>query len=381
MSKNQTHTKQIARALAARTGMPYTRARKIVVAAMQAGLLPGPFTPEVMPVLVDILCGPVVAALMQPTDALVTDDPPESGEPAVDWSRVVRVKFPETGERWWTVRALHGDFVVVTQQVPFEKKGILRYSVLDLRQGVRGPCNLVGQGWSGIDTDRGCRTLVRAMSLGVVSVSGRNNVLIRPVTIEWAKATPRPEAVAAEPVVPTAVESAAPSPKPLQHEVRPQRSGEGTLVSDGVVTPNGVADAGPGEWSDADRLSAAAALDEAARGEVTTVHVAHVLRRVSVMLDAYMNLPEALSVGASSTNQVPLRDAFVDMAQRCSEQVALADAMAAYPSMFDEFVVAVVRASTTSGGFDLGLKRVAETLAAEAVRVLIARPRARFNRP
>lgn len=55
MSQNVTHTKKIARALAERTEMPYTRARKQVVAAMEAGVLPEPYNDEALAGLVDVL--------------------------------------------------------------------------------------------------------------------------------------------------------------------------------------------------------------------------------------------------------------------------------------------------------------------------------------
>lgn len=103
----------------------------------------------------------------------------------IPWAKVVRARFRETGRLWWAVRAQRGRFVVCTQQVPFEPRGVLRYTVLDLDRGIRGPCNLVGQGWEGIDTDRGCRALVLAMVLGVVEVSHRNHVPTCPTEVEF----------------------------------------------------------------------------------------------------------------------------------------------------------------------------------------------------
>lgn len=48
---------------------------------------------------------------------------------------------------WWRVQAVSEHFVALVQQVPFQKKGVLRYCVIDWRNGVRGPCNLIGQGY------------------------------------------------------------------------------------------------------------------------------------------------------------------------------------------------------------------------------------------
>lgn len=47
----------------------------------------------------------------------------------------------------WTVQAVSEHFAALVQQVPFTPKGTLQYTVIDWRNGVRGPCNLVGQGY------------------------------------------------------------------------------------------------------------------------------------------------------------------------------------------------------------------------------------------
>ena len=58
------------------------------------------------------------------------------------------------GERqWWAVRGVAGEHVaVLTRQAPFRRRGALEYTVLDWRSGVRGPVNVIGQGW-GVDTE------------------------------------------------------------------------------------------------------------------------------------------------------------------------------------------------------------------------------------
>lgn len=75
MSQNVTHTKKIARALAERTGMPYTRARKQVVAAMEVGLLPEPYSDAALPGLVDILVRAKRPAAAQPVGLSVVGGP------------------------------------------------------------------------------------------------------------------------------------------------------------------------------------------------------------------------------------------------------------------------------------------------------------------
>lgn len=58
-----------------------------------------------------------------------------------------RVKLWPDGRRWWTVQAVSEHFAACVQQVPFEERGTLQYTVLDWRNGVRGPCDLIGQGY------------------------------------------------------------------------------------------------------------------------------------------------------------------------------------------------------------------------------------------
>ena len=52
----------------------------------------------------------------------------------------------EPDRNWWTVQAVTEHFAACVQHVPFTPKGTLRYTVLDWRNKVRGPCNLIGQG-------------------------------------------------------------------------------------------------------------------------------------------------------------------------------------------------------------------------------------------
>ncbi len=49
--------------------------------------------------------------------------------------------------RRWTVQAVSEHFAAFVQQAPFEPKGTLQYTVIDWRNGIRGPCNLIGQGY------------------------------------------------------------------------------------------------------------------------------------------------------------------------------------------------------------------------------------------
>ena len=76
-----------------------------------------------------------------------------------------RVRLLRGGEytRWWDVRAADDRFVVLTRQRSFKPKGELLYTVIDWERGVRGPCNLVGQGWN-VEEPGGCDALLRALN-------------------------------------------------------------------------------------------------------------------------------------------------------------------------------------------------------------------------
>lgn len=54
-----------------------------------------------------------------------------------------------SGDRfWWTVKAVSENFVAATRKVPFQSDDEnVVYTVLDWRNGVRGPCDLIGQGY------------------------------------------------------------------------------------------------------------------------------------------------------------------------------------------------------------------------------------------
>jgi hypothetical protein len=70
-----------------------------------------------------------------------------------------RLKLEPDARRWWTVQAVSEHFAACVRQAPFEAAGVLEYTVLDWRNGVRGPCDLIGQGYgdgsySGAECDR-----------------------------------------------------------------------------------------------------------------------------------------------------------------------------------------------------------------------------------
>lgn len=90
--------------------------------------------------------------------------------------------FPETGRYWWTCQAVGDRFAVLTQHVPFKRKGVLQYTVMDAEKGIRGPCNLIGQGYGdGTYTREQCEEILHKFELPDTDtfqlyISHRNNV-------------------------------------------------------------------------------------------------------------------------------------------------------------------------------------------------------------
>lgn len=99
----------------------------------------------------------------------------------------------------WTVQAVTRHFTALVRPVnqrdhddaeppedepyadnPYEGMiGEPMYCVLDWRNGVRGPCDLVGQGWGdGTYTAEECTSMLEAFERGVLGVSQRNWVRI-----------------------------------------------------------------------------------------------------------------------------------------------------------------------------------------------------------
>lgn len=91
-----------------------------------------------------------------------TIEMPGLAKPLVVADRI-RLKHGGHENRWWTVKAVDERFVVVTRQEEFKPKGVSCYTILDWVRGVRGPCDLSGQGWD-VDEPNGCAELLRALN-------------------------------------------------------------------------------------------------------------------------------------------------------------------------------------------------------------------------
>lgn len=106
-----------------------------------------------------------------------------------------RVRFANgaAAHKTWKVRAADERFVILT------RKNDEQYCIIDWERGVRGPCDLIGQGWScsGDGADRLLRALNYHLEVSArlhagagkvameeisTEVSYRNNV---PIEIEW----------------------------------------------------------------------------------------------------------------------------------------------------------------------------------------------------
>jgi hypothetical protein len=90
----------------------------------------------------------------------------------------------------WTVRAVTEHFAALTRSRAdshdYGPDGEPLYTVLDWRNGVRGPCNLSGQGWGdGTYTEAECTQMLAEFEAGDLEVSHRNQVRIEFGEVAW----------------------------------------------------------------------------------------------------------------------------------------------------------------------------------------------------
>lgn len=99
----------------------------------------------------------------------------------------VRLEF-DIPSRWWDVRAADDRYVVLTRQREFKPRGTLVYTIIDWERDVRGPCDLLGQGWD-VESESGCDALLRALNANErddeisTQVSYRNNVPVEVLAV------------------------------------------------------------------------------------------------------------------------------------------------------------------------------------------------------
>jgi hypothetical protein len=58
-----------------------------------------------------------------------------------------KVRTAKDGKAWWTVQAAGSRYAILTRQAPFRPRGDYLYTIVDSVDAVRGPCNLIGNGW------------------------------------------------------------------------------------------------------------------------------------------------------------------------------------------------------------------------------------------
>lgn len=79
----------------------------------------------------------------------------------------VRLDGETRTDWWWEVRAVSEHFAVCVHQAEFQPMGTIVYTVLDWRNGVRGPCNLLGQGYGDGSYDQeNCRLMLADFEYG-----------------------------------------------------------------------------------------------------------------------------------------------------------------------------------------------------------------------
>lgn len=74
----------------------------------------------------------------------------------------VRLGQSTRQKAWWTVQAGDGRFTVLTRPASRKDRGS-EYTIIDNVRALRGPCDLIGQGWD-VDAENGCEKLLRALN-------------------------------------------------------------------------------------------------------------------------------------------------------------------------------------------------------------------------
>lgn len=117
--------------------------------------------------------------------------------------------------------------------------------------------------------------------------------------------------------------------------------------------------------------SAAAAASEAAGGgkeidlarmfdRVSPKMVAHTTRLLGTLLHAGVTLPEALKALTDQVESQRFKGMLSDIAEKVNQGSSLADSMSAYPKVFPELYVNMIRAGEASGALETVLFRLSE---------------------
>ncbi len=90
-----------------------------------------------------------------------------------------KVRTRKDGKAWWTVQVAGSRYAILTRQAPFRTKGEYLYTIVDAKEGVRGPCNLIGNGWDVSEyttPEAGWRGLHVQLLAGSIEISHRQQV-------------------------------------------------------------------------------------------------------------------------------------------------------------------------------------------------------------
>jgi hypothetical protein len=71
------------------------------------------------------------------------------------------------------VREADDRFTILTRPASNKARGS-EYTILDTVRGLRGPCDLIGQGWD-VDAEHGCEKLLRALNFHLEVVTRLEN--------------------------------------------------------------------------------------------------------------------------------------------------------------------------------------------------------------
>ncbi|WP_257016283.1 hypothetical protein [Rhodococcus sp. ACS1] len=86
-----------------------------------------------------------------------------------------RIRFGLEPRRPFTVRAISEHFVICTRQRDFATQGDFVYTVIDWRNGIRGPINVIGQS-ADVSTVEQCHDLLNDLEAGRWEINHRNRV-------------------------------------------------------------------------------------------------------------------------------------------------------------------------------------------------------------
>lgn len=90
-----------------------------------------------------------------------------------------RIRFADD-RHWWTIQATDQRWIIAVRQADFRPKGVLCYTIVDTASGIRGACNLIGQGWGdGSYSVTECEEMLAALRLGQTPLSERGWTVIK----------------------------------------------------------------------------------------------------------------------------------------------------------------------------------------------------------